>query len=143
MWGRMVVLAATRRRGRLSPGRQGGDLHEVVGEDSLSAPGGGAVAARDAAAGPAVAVFEVADAAFAAGSPLDEPAEAWAVFGGPPGRAGLPFSRYGDGSHADLAQVVVDSGLAIAAVGGHRAGHRADSVADPPDRRGELRRVGG
>src|SRR3954453_13008235 len=103
MWGRMVVLAAVRRRGRLSPGREGGDLREVVGEDSVSAPGGGAVAAGDAAAGPAVAVFEVADAAFAAGSPLDEPAEAGPVFGGPPGRAGLTFSRYGNGGHADVA----------------------------------------
>ncbi len=46
----------------LVPGGQCGDLDEVVGEDSVAAPGGGAVSSVNEAAVPAVAALEVADA---------------------------------------------------------------------------------
>ena len=59
---------------------EAGELYEVVGKDSVSAPDRGALASVHAAAGPAVAVFEVADAPFCSGSPLDELAEDGPVF---------------------------------------------------------------
>ena len=90
-------------------GCQGGDLYEVVGEYTVSAPGGGAVAAGAAAAGPAVAVFEVADSAFASGSPLDQFAEAPAVFDGSARCAGLSLAGYGNGLHALCVQFGVDA----------------------------------
>jgi hypothetical protein len=90
-----VVLARCAALGLIaadvSCGRERGDLGEVVGEDAVAAPGHGAVAAGDAATGPAVAVFEVADAALAAGSPFDQAAELAAVFVGSASRAGLAF----------------------------------------------------
>jgi hypothetical protein len=55
---------------------QGADLDQVVGEYSVAAPDGGSVPAVQAGAVPAVAALEVADPAFASGSPLDQPAEA-------------------------------------------------------------------
>ena len=73
--------------GGIPPGRlcsrgrcEAGELYEVVGKDSVSAPDRGALASVHAAAGPAVAVFEVADAPFCSGSPLDELAEGGPVF---------------------------------------------------------------
>ena len=46
----------------------------------MTAPDRGAFASVHGAAGPAVAVFEVADASFCSGSPLDELAEGGPVF---------------------------------------------------------------
>jgi hypothetical protein len=40
-------------------------------------------------------------------------------------------------------QVAFDGGLAVAAVGGDRAGHAAGAAGDPLDSRQELRAVGG
>jgi hypothetical protein len=71
--------------------RQGSDLYDVVGKHAVAAPCGCAVESGDAGAGPAVAVFEVADAALASGSPLDELAEPSTVFGCSLAVPGWPF----------------------------------------------------
>ena len=52
------------------------DLDQVVGEYPVSAPDGGSLAAVQPGAVPAVSALEVADPAFAAGSPLDQGSEA-------------------------------------------------------------------
>ena len=54
---------------------EGSDLDQVVGEDSVSAPGSGAGDPGEFGAVPAVAAFEVVDPAFAAGAPFDLLAE--------------------------------------------------------------------
>jgi hypothetical protein len=83
-------------------GCQGGDFDEVVGEDAVSAPGSGAGEGGQAGAVPAVAVFEVADAAFASGAPFDESAEGWALFGLPAVGAGGAFTGDGDVADAEI-----------------------------------------
>jgi hypothetical protein len=80
-------------------GGQSGDLGQVVGEDSVSDPGASAFGGVDHGAVPAVVAFEVADAAFAAGSPLHMPSERWSSFLGLPGFAGSAFA--GDDDVAD------------------------------------------
>jgi hypothetical protein len=50
---------------------EGADLDEVVGEDTVSAPGSGAVDAGEFGAVPAVASFEMVDPPFGFGSPFD------------------------------------------------------------------------
>jgi hypothetical protein len=88
-------------------------------------------------------VFEVADAAFASGSPFDEVAELASAFDGSSGLAGLAFSRYGNGFHTDRVQVVVDAGFAVAAVGGDGGRYVAYALGDTGDGRGQLWGVGG
>jgi hypothetical protein len=44
------------------------------------------------------------------------------MFGGWPALAGLAFARDDDGADSEVVQVVLDAGLAVAAVGGNRAG---------------------
>src|SRR3954470_18278005 len=100
---------------------EGADLDEVVGQDCLSGPDACSIEAVEAGAVPAVAAFEVADAAPAGGAPLDDSAECRAVFGGRSGLAGAALARDDDGSDPEVVQVVVNAGLAVAAVGGHRA----------------------
>src|SRR5690606_13110301 len=112
------------------------------GEDPVSAPDTGAGQAVQAGACPAVAVFEVADAALTAGAPLDEFAECWSLFVLAAGRAGGAFSGYSDGLYAQLVQVSLDAGFAVAAIGGHGARDFAGALLDPADRGGQLRRVG-
>ena len=58
---------------------EGGDLDQVVGEDSVAAPDRCSVPAVQPGAVPAVTAFEVADPSFAAGAPFDQAAEAAAV----------------------------------------------------------------
>jgi hypothetical protein len=65
--------------------RQDADLAEVVGEDPVSAPDPGSGEAVKQGAVPAGSAFEVRDAAFAAGAPLDQTAEGWPVFDGAAG----------------------------------------------------------
>jgi hypothetical protein len=137
-WCRMAVVATVWCHDLLSCRGQSDDLYEVVGEDSVSAPGGGAVASGDGAAGPVIAVLEVADAALASGSPLDEVAEASAVFGGSPGRTRLSFSRYGNGFHAQPAQLGFDARLSGSAVGGHCGRRSAAAFRDAPDGRSKF-----
>ena len=64
---------------------EGADLDEVVSEHAVSGPDPGAFGAVDAGAVPAVAAFEGADAAFAAGAPLDGSSEGGSVFFVSPG----------------------------------------------------------
>src|SRR5580704_15880991 len=75
----------------------GCDLDQVVGEDAVPAPDRGSVPAVQAGSVPAVASFEVADPPFAAGSPLDQLAEAGAVLECLAGRGGrgLAGDRHG------------------------------------------------
>src|ERR1700733_3802597 len=102
---------------------QGCDLDQVVGEDAVPAPDRGSVPAVQAGAVPAVASFEVADPPFAAGAPFDQLAEAAAGPGFLAGRGGRGLAGDRDGAHTKFAQVTLDGGLAIAAVGGDRARH--------------------
>src|SRR5690242_12592179 len=83
----VVVSAAARCPCRAVSGRggsagQGSDLGQVAGEDPVPAPDRRPVPAVQAGAVPAVAAFEAADPAFAAGAPFDQLAEAAAVPGG-------------------------------------------------------------
>src|SRR3954464_14330580 len=80
---------------------EGADLDEVVGQDCLSGPDACSVEAVEAGRVPAVAAFEVADAALAAGAPLDDSAECRAVFEGLSGLAGAALARDDDGSDAE------------------------------------------
>src|SRR6185437_16584855 len=57
------------------------------------------------------------------------------------GGGGLAGNGYR--AHARGVQVFLDRGLAVAAVGGDRAGHLAGPAADAFDGRHELRAVGG
>src|SRR5882757_9510883 len=96
---------------------QGPDLDQGVGEYPVPAPDRRSVPAVQAGAVPAVAAFEVADPAFAAGAPLDELAEAAAVLDGLAGRGGGGLAGNRDRAHARGVQVSFDGGLAVAAVG--------------------------
>ena len=84
-------------------------------------PGSGSEAV-EAGAVPAGSALEVGDAAFTSGAPLDQGAEGSSVLGYAAGRSGLSLRRDGDGAHAEVVQVGLDAGLAVAAAGGHRAG---------------------
>ena len=96
------------------------------------------MAAVEPGAVPAVSAFEVADPAFAAGPPLDERAEAAGVLGGAAGGGGPALARDGDRAYPEGLQVPLGCGLAVAAVGGDRAGRAAGAPRDPADRRCEL-----
>jgi hypothetical protein len=63
----------------------------------------------------------VADAAFAAGSPFHLPPERSLSFLGLSGLAGSAPARNDDVSDTEIVQVILDAGLAVAAVGGHRS----------------------
>src|SRR5215813_13700326 len=121
---------------------QGADLEQVVGEDPVAAPDGGAGPGVQAGAVPAVAALEVADASFAAGAPPDQLAEAGVVLGRAAGGGDLALAGDRHGVHAQLVQVALEGGLAVAAVSGYRAGDAARAAADPVHGRRELRPVG-
>src|SRR5690242_16788616 len=101
---------------------QGGDFGEIVGEDAVAAPDPRTAQAVEAGAVPAVAVFEVADAAFAAGAPFDEFAEGRASLVLAAAGAGGAFAGYGHLRDAQVVQLSFDVGLAVAAVGGDGSG---------------------
>jgi hypothetical protein len=69
-------------------------------------------------------VLEVADPPLAAGAPLDQPPESAGVLGGLAGSARLALAGDRHLLHASPVQILVDCGLAVAAVGGHRLGGR-------------------
>src|SRR3954470_5971851 len=122
---------------------QDGDLDQVVGQDPVSGPDPGPVELIEAGAVPAVLPFEGADPGLATGPPLHCCAERPAVFVGLAGLAGSALAGDHHGPNAEIVQIVLDAGLAVAAIGGD--GPRAPPGAgdDPADGRGELRRVGG
>lgn len=128
------------RRCSCGPGLDLDDCDQVVGEDPVAAPDGGAVASIDEAAVPAVAAFEVADASFAAGSPFDQVAEAGRVLDLLPCLAGLAFAGDDHGLDAEFFEFAVDRGLAVATVGGRLVGGTAEALADASDRRGRVAR---
>lgn len=82
------------------------DLDEVVGEDAVPGPDPGSFGAVDAGAVPTVVSFEGADAAFAAGAPLDCSSERWPLFFGAPGLGGSAFTRYRDRTYTEVVQVI-------------------------------------
>src|SRR5262245_17694323 len=123
-------------------GGEGTDLDQVVGEDAVSGPDPGAFGAVDAGAVPAVAAFEVADAAFAAGSPFDGAAERLSVFFGAPRLRRFAFAWDHDGAHAKTVQGVIDGLLAVAAVGGNGPWDALGAFDDPFDGGRQLRCVG-
>src|SRR6185437_2681647 len=87
----------------LGCGRSGGqarDLGQIVGEYPVPAPDRRSLPAVQAGAVPAVAAFEVADPAFAAGAPLDQLAEAAAVLDGLAGGGGGGLAGNGYRAHA-------------------------------------------
>src|SRR4051812_45361946 len=114
------------------------DLDEVVGRDCLSGPDACSLQAVEAAAVPAVAAFEAADVALAAGAPLDRLAERRSVFDGLSGLAGAALARNDDGPDAELVRFMIDAGLAVAAVGGDRARAPAGARDDPGHGGGQL-----
>jgi hypothetical protein len=120
----MAAVGCLRLRRNRRWGRSGGecsDLGEVMGEDAVAAPGAGTVDAVEQAAVPTGSAFEMADAALAFGSPLDQVAESTSVFGRPAGGAGFGLTRYRHGAHAKMMELGLDAGFAMAAVGGDRA----------------------
>jgi hypothetical protein len=121
---------------------KGGDLGQVVGEDSVARPGFRSFEAVQAGAVPAVASFEVADPAFASGSPFDRSAECPAVLDLVPGGTRSAFTRDHDMADAEASQCLFDSGLAVSAISGHGAGCLTGPVFDPLDRRSQLWCIG-
>src|SRR4051812_30711811 len=97
---------------------QGSDLDQVVGQDPVSGPDPGSVEVIEACAVPPVLPFEGADPGLAAGPPLDRSAERPAVFVGLAGLAGSALAGDYHGPDAEIVQVVLDGGLAVAAIGG-------------------------
>jgi hypothetical protein len=104
-------------------------------------PDSGSFGTVDAGAVPAVAAFEGADAAFAAGAPLDCSPEGWPVFLGSPALGRFAFAGYHDRAHLEVVQVVLDAFLTVAAVGGDGARLSAGAGDDPLDRGLELRGI--
>ncbi|GIH18931.1 hypothetical protein Raf01_71030 [Rugosimonospora africana] len=107
----------------------------------MSAPDSGAGEDGQACAVPAIAVFEVADAAFAAGAPFDEPSERGALLVFSAVGAGGAFARDGDPLDAEFVELGFDAGLAIAAIRGDGAGNSAGAVVDAANRWLQLRSV--
>src|SRR5215472_2132647 len=90
---------------RVGSAGKGADLDQVVAEYPVPAPDGSSLAAVQPGAVPAVSALEVADPAFAAGSPLDQLAEAAGVLDGAAGGGGLAFARDGDRVYPEDLQV--------------------------------------
>src|SRR6202165_332243 len=128
--------------GRCRSRGAGTDLDEGVGQDAVPGPDSGAFGAVDAGAIPAVATLEVADAAFTSGAPLDCSTEGWPVFLGSPGLGRFAFAGYHDRAHAEVVQGVIDTFLAVAAVGGDGARRAPGSLLAPRDRWRQVRGVG-
>ena len=110
---------------------EGTDLDQVVGQDAVPSPDSGACGAVDAGAIPAVATLEGADAAFTSVAPLDCSSERAPVFLGLPGLAGFAFTGYHNRAYAEVVQGVIDTFLAVAAVGGDGAWRAPGPLLDP------------
>lgn len=108
----------------------------------MSGPDPGAFGAIDAGPVPAVAGFEVADSAFAAGAPFDVATERFSMLLGAPRRRRFVFARNHHAIDTEVSELLVDLGLAIAAVGGDRTRRAPDAFSDSLHRRRQLRRVG-
>jgi hypothetical protein len=121
---------------------QGADLDQVVGEGPAPAPDRGPLSGVQVGAIPAVASFEVADPSLRSGAPLEQLMEAAAVLDLLAGCGGSGLAGDRHGAHAALEQVTLDGWLAVAAVGGDRAGRAAGPAGDPLDSRCQLRAVG-
>ncbi len=138
---KVVGLSLVGRRCRACAGcpagsaGQGAELDQVVGEVTMRARDRGSSAAVQPGAIAAVSALEVADPAFGAGAPLDEPAEPPGMFGVPAGGRDLGFARDGDRADPERLQVPVCGGLAITSVGGARTRHAASAPPDPADSR--------
>src|SRR5664279_5360200 len=83
---------------------QGRDLDQVVGEDSLSAPGSGAGDGGEFGAVPAVAALDLVDPACGADAPFDLVAEGSSVFEVAAGSAGFALAGDGDVADAEVVQ---------------------------------------
>ena len=81
--------------------------------------------------------------ALAAGPPLHLTAEPSAVFDRSAGLARLALAWDDDGANPEVEQLLIDGGLAVAAVRGHHPRRPSGPLDDPVDGRGELRRVRG
>lgn len=57
-------------------------------------------------------------------------------------RGGFAFTGNSHLFDPEFAEIVVDGVLAVVSVRGHRAGRAPGTRGDPPDRRGQLRRIG-
>jgi hypothetical protein len=90
---------------------------------------------------PAEAVLQAADAALAAGAPLDQPTEATPALDQPAGGTGAASARDGHPSHAKVGQLLVDGRLAVAPVGGHRPWRLPGMGDHPPNGGGHQRRI--
>ena len=100
-------------------GGEGGDLDQVVGEDPLPGPGFRSFEVVQPSSVPTVSAFQGADPAPATGSPFHGSAERTSVFDLLPGRAGLALAGYHHVPDTQVGHGLVDSGLAVPAVGGH------------------------
>lgn len=120
-------------------GGQSGDLDQVVGQHPVSGPGPGTQRVQ-AWAVPPVSAF--ADPACAAGSPCQGSAERSPLFDSFARRAGFALPRDDDVGNPAVGQLLVDAGLAVATVGGHRPRHPAGALGDPIDRRRQLWCIG-
>jgi hypothetical protein len=100
--------------------------------NTVAAPDASALDAVHPGAVPPEAVLELADAALAAGAPLDQPAEATLALDRLAGGTGAAAARDGDPGHTQDGQLLVDAGLAVATVGGHRPRHLPGPGDDPP-----------
>jgi hypothetical protein len=80
------------------------DLDRVVSENAEPAPRSCTVDAVEPRPVPAVAVFEVADAAFDAGAPLDEVAERSGALDGLAGETGSTATGDGDSLHTGVGE---------------------------------------
>jgi hypothetical protein len=83
-------------------GCEGADFGEVAGQDAVAAPDPGAGETVEAGAVQVVAVFEVGDAAFAAGAPFDQASEPGLSFVGLPRGGGSALAWNGHGCHAGV-----------------------------------------
>src|SRR5579862_6651268 len=136
--GLRAVLAAFLGSGQGRSAGKGADLDQVVAECAVPAPDGGSLAAVQPGPVPAVSPLEVADPAFAAGSPLDKGAEAAGMLDGAACGGGPGSARDGDGAYPEGLQFPLGPGLAVPAVGGDRTGCAAGAPRDPADRWREL-----
>ena len=97
-----------------------------MGQDPVSDPGPGPCDPVDAGAVHRVAAFERADGSLGAGSPLDQPPERLLAFRFPARGRGSALAWDDHLLHPKVDQLLVDAGLAVAAVRGDRAGDLAD-----------------
>jgi hypothetical protein len=99
----------------------------------VAAPDAGAVDAVHPGAVPAEAVLEAADAALAAGAPLDQPAEAPLALDQLAGGSGAAAARDGDPDYTEVGQLLINGRLTLATVASHRPWRPAGAGDHPLD----------